>query len=357
MSFIAKNLADLPAAVGAQNIAHLPALENLEVMPQNEDVDAFHYRILYGVGKVSTMPLELGNVWIYLVPYANRPHELYSRVFYGQYVGRIVKEHLGPSIAFGNVAIDRRIQALAKYYFLAMMHHRGYEDKELKAPFNICKTLVEDLKVICLDFARQPKAIKLRKEYMNIQEGPPVAGPDSERSCNTASIKTNKIEGPGRVANHMPNTQDDPLPSLGEPSSGLLNNIGEEELNIPNAVTNHMPNTEDDIANPRGAISRASGQHWRSITQHTERSRSEGQYLLPVVRLPRVLSGSRRKMTRSGALVQLERQSTTSPSPAPSLISVTASSITMAATPVVQRTREQDIVHFNWIHTRELALS
>jgi hypothetical protein len=165
MSIIAQNLEELTVAVGPEKIAHLPALEDVEVFPQSEYGDAVAYKILYGTGAVLTAEPDLDKIWIYLIPFPNKPHELRftvchnndetssPTVYDGQYLGRIVEEQSGPSIAFGNVTKNRKMHSLAKYYFPALMHQRGSKDEELKAPFKVTKTWVEELKNVCMDFA------------------------------------------------------------------------------------------------------------------------------------------------------------------------------------------------------------
>lgn len=200
MSFIAKNLADLTAAVGAGNIARLPALENVEVVTQSEDEDAFSHKIFYGMGRGIIAEPDLSKVWIYLLTSSNRPHELKFVIYLNndessnpsvvdsQSVVRRVKEQSGQSIAFGNVTSYRKIQSLAKYYFLALMNHIGSKDEALKQPFNLSKTWVEELKAVCLDFPPQPMPEALGKlvngttSRKRAQCSLPVLGPDSAQS-------------------------------------------------------------------------------------------------------------------------------------------------------------------------------
>lgn len=172
MSLIRKNLADLTAAVGIENLIHLPDIESIDVAPQSEDEDAFGYKLYYGIGQVTSTKQGMSKIWIYLITHATHPHLLRFVVYEdndersvpvvldGQYIGRIVEEQAGTAAAFGTITKNRKIQSLAKYYFLSFMHELGCKDEELKAPFNITKTWVEELKAVCYEFASETTARK-----------------------------------------------------------------------------------------------------------------------------------------------------------------------------------------------------
>ncbi|KAJ4303113.1 hypothetical protein N0V90_002004 [Kalmusia sp. IMI 367209] len=162
MALIQQNLADLRAAIGNENIVHIPDLETVETAVQNQDEEALSFKILYGNGRVQPTNSSTQKIWIYLTTHANpkRHHELrfvtddededsFPLTFDGEVVGRIVTER---SPAFECVSKNEKIRSLAKYYFLGLMDRWNFQDDALKTPFILGVTLVDGLKLVCKDF-------------------------------------------------------------------------------------------------------------------------------------------------------------------------------------------------------------
>lgn len=210
-----------------------------------------------------------------MVTYGNRPHELkfvvyhngdvnsVPSVFDGQYAARIVEEQSGTSVAFNNVTKNRKVQSLAKFYFLTLMHYKGFKDEVLKAPFNISKTWIEELRSVCLGFSpkvanentsrkKARRTFPTTRESAQNQHGSSSADRYVIPLIRKYSTDRNRRVRSARLTNHVVDAEERENTSssstLSQPPSGLLDGSFEEaQPHTPRAARSRVSTHSNSI--------------------------------------------------------------------------------------------------------------
>lgn len=163
MGSVAQNLADIVAAVGEDNIAFLPSLDDVEFSPQSQIQKAFQFKLLYGTASTASGSRQ---VWLYLFAHTDRDHKLQFglsshngnelKVWFQGDRPMIEIKTIGKvraiQRAFQDVIGLNKIQGLAKYLFLIFVVQDHCKDNLPKVPFNVARTWVANLREVCSDF-------------------------------------------------------------------------------------------------------------------------------------------------------------------------------------------------------------